>query len=220
MSPGPTRRLRADAARNSEKIVRAAREVYAESGPDASLDDIARRAGVGIATLYRRFATKEDLVKAALEQSIAEQLQPAIDQALTDDNPLHGLGAVLRATLSLVAREHHTLAAADRSGALTAEITASYLDSLTLLTHRAQEAGLVRADVVPDDLHKIMGMLISLLWSTSSEGGGGSEGGAEAGPEGWSRYVTLVLDGLSPLGATPLPPLVPGWECRGGTRGG
>ena len=75
------RPLRADAARNVERILRAARDVYGELGPDAPIEAIARRAGVGERTLYRRFPTKADLVRAALDQSIAEDLTPAIEDA-------------------------------------------------------------------------------------------------------------------------------------------
>jgi AcrR family transcriptional regulator len=192
-----SRRLRADAARNSERIARAAREVYAEIGPDATLDDIARRAGVGIATLYRRFPNKEELVRAALEQSIAEQLSPAIEQALGDDDPKRGLATLMGATMSLVAREHHTLAAANNAGTITAEVTAPILDSLTLLTRRGQEAGVFRADLVPGDIHTMMAMLAGVLPNM------------DPGGDGWQRYVVLVMDALSPVGASPLPPAVP-----------
>ncbi|MDT5254781.1 MAG: hypothetical protein QOH07_3735, partial [Mycobacterium sp.] len=65
------RPLRADAARNAERIVRAAREIYAEFGPEAPIEAIARRAGVGERTLYRRFPTKAELIRAALDQCIA-----------------------------------------------------------------------------------------------------------------------------------------------------
>ncbi|MGW2051781.1 TetR/AcrR family transcriptional regulator [Streptomyces sp. NPDC001858] len=198
--------MHTDAARNAQKIAHAAREVFAAAGPDAPLEAVARNAGVGIATLYRHFPTKEDLLKAALRQSVAEQLQPAIELALANGNPRDGLEIFLRATLSMVARERHILTAADRSGALTAEITEPYLESLTLLTRTAQDAGLVRADVVPDDMHKLMSMLMSLFWTTPSE------------DEDWSRYVTLLLDSLSPLGATPLPPAGPRRPC--GERAG
>jgi AcrR family transcriptional regulator len=199
-----SRRMRADAARNSERIAGAAREVYAEVGPDATLDDIARRAGVGIATLYRHFPNKENLVRAALEQSIAEQLSPAIDEALRDDDARRGLVTLMEATLGMVAREHNTLAAANNSGALTAEVTAPIIDSLALLIRRGQEAGLIRDDVVPDDTLRIMGMLASVLTSMDPESAG------------WRRYVALVLDGLSPVGATPLPPAVPMWQPQTG----
>ncbi|MFC4563388.1 TetR/AcrR family transcriptional regulator [Nocardiopsis mangrovi] len=193
MTPEAPRPLRADAARNSEKILRAAREVYADSGPDAMLDDIARRAGVGIATLYRRFPNKEALVRAALEQSITGRLAPAIEQALADNDPRRGLSTLMDATLALVAGERNTIAAAENSGALTAEIAAPFLDSLVELTRRGQDSGLIRSDVLPEDMHRIMGMLTGVLWST------------DPGSGGWSRYVTLIMDALSPEGATPLP---------------
>jgi AcrR family transcriptional regulator len=200
-----TRRLRADAARNSARIARAAREVFAETGPDATLDDIARRADVGIATLYRRFPNKEELLRAALEQGIGEQLSPAIEQALSDDDPKRGLVTLMEATLSMVARERNTFAAAHNSGALTAEVTAPFLDSVTLLTHRGQQAGLIRADLVPDDINVIMGMLASLLACMDSEG------------DGWRRYVALMLDALSPVGASPLPAADPMRQAHPGS---
>ena len=75
------RPLRADAARNAERILRAARETYGELGPDAPIEAIARRAEVGERTLYRRFPTKGELIRAALDQSIEEDLMPAINEA-------------------------------------------------------------------------------------------------------------------------------------------
>jgi hypothetical protein len=94
-------------------------------------------------------------------------------------------------------RERSTLAAASNSGALTADIAAPLLDSLTELTGRAQQAGLIRADLTPEDIHRILGMLTNVLW------------GMEPGSDGWRRYVVLVLDALSPDGASPLPPAQP-----------
>jgi AcrR family transcriptional regulator len=207
------RHLRADAARNAERILRAAREVFADVGSDAPLEEIARRAGVGVRTLYRRFPCKEELVRAALEQSIADELSPAIERALGDDDPKRGLVTLLEATLSMVARECNTLAAAKNSGAVTAEIYTPLLDSLAQLTRRGQQAGLIRADLAPEDMHMILGMLTSVLWSTDPRS------------EGWRRYVALVLDGLSPVGANPLPPAEPmrqpsqgcGWPPMPGT---
>ncbi|MFJ9213385.1 TetR-family transcriptional regulator [Streptomyces sp. L-9-10] len=194
MATDATRHLRADAARNSEKILRAAREVYAEIGPDAMLEDIARRAGVGIATLYRRFPNKEALVNAALKQSMTEQFSPAIEQALSDEDPRQGLVTLLEAALSLVARERNTVAAVHNSGAFTKEVTAPFTDAQTLLVQRGQKAGVIRADLVPSDMERIMGMLISVLWNMDPE------------TEGWRRYIVLVLDSLRPAGASPLPP--------------
>jgi len=113
------RPLRADAARNAERILRAAREIYGELGPDAQVEAIARHAGVGERTLYRRFPTKGDLIRAALDQSIAEDLTPAIDKARAAADPLRGLAQLIEAAISLGAREHNLLTAAYRSGSPT-----------------------------------------------------------------------------------------------------
>jgi AcrR family transcriptional regulator len=193
----PDRPLRADAVRNIERILRAGRAAFADLGPEAPLEEIACRANVGIRTLYRHFPHKEDLVRAALRQSVTEDLSPAIERALGDDDPLRGLTGLIEATLSLVDRERSTLAAANNSGAVTTDIVAPLLDSLSDLTGRAQQAGLVRADLTPDDMHRILGMLITVLW------------GMPRNSDGWRRYVVLVLDALSPDGASPLPPAAP-----------
>jgi AcrR family transcriptional regulator len=192
-----SRRLRADAARNSERILHAARESYAQQGPDVPLDEIARRAGVGVATLYRRFPSKEAVARAALDQCLAEEISPTIDRALGDDDPRRGLVTLLEAAMSMAGREPYTLAAAKHAGALSPKISGPFLDALTRLARRAQQAGLLRADLVPDDLHRILVMLLSVLWTMDLPG------------DGWRRYVTLVLDGLSPVGASLLPPAVP-----------
>lgn len=190
------RPLRADAARNAERILRAAREVYGELGPDAPIEAIARRAGVGERTLYRRFPTKGDLVRAALDQSIAEDLSPVIERARHADNPLRGLTDLIEAAVALGAREHHILAAARKAGSLTADVSADLNEALGSLARRAQQAGQVRADVVPDDLPRIVAMLNSLLWTM------------DPGCDGWRRYVALMLDAITTEG-DPLPPATP-----------
>jgi AcrR family transcriptional regulator len=192
-----SRRLRADAARNSQRIIRAAREVYADEGPDALLDEVARRAGVGRATLFRRFPNKEELMRAAIDQIVAEQITPAIERALGDDNPRSGLTTLFETVLSLVAREHNLVAAARACGAVTPDATAPFRQAMAQLTQRAQQAGLIRADLVPNDVLRIVAMLIGVL-STMNPAS-----------EGWRRYLALVLDALSPAAAHPLPPAEP-----------
>ncbi|MDX2939565.1 TetR/AcrR family transcriptional regulator [Streptomyces ipomoeae] len=199
------RRLRADAARNSEKILRAARAIYAESGPDASLEEIARRAGVGIATLYRRFPNKEQLVRAALKQKITEEMSPAISRALDDSDPLRGLATLWEASVSFAARERGMLGAVSHAGSLASELSAPFYEALILVARRAQIAGRVRADLVPDDLHRITVMLLSVLHTVQPEN------------DGWKRYITLMLDGLAPAQPTVLPSPEPLRQTR--TRG-
>ncbi|GLV87578.1 hypothetical protein Slala03_72670 [Streptomyces lavendulae subsp. lavendulae] len=187
------RPLRADAARNVEKIVRAARDVYAEQGPEAPLDEIARRAGVGIATLFRRFPDKAALLRAVLDQQFTQDVLPVIDRALVDEDARRGLTTVIEAALTSAADEHHVLTAARNAGVFTAETSARFFDALDPLVVRGQRDGVIRADLVPDDVQRVMGMLVSVLWTMDPAEGG------------WRRYVALVLDGLSPAAASPLP---------------
>jgi AcrR family transcriptional regulator len=178
------RPLRSDAARNADRILRAAREVYASIGPDAAVDAIARRAGVGERTLYRRFPCKGELIRAALDQSIAEKLSPAIERASRRSNPLQGLTHLIEAAISLGAQEHNLLAAGCRAGVL-ADISVALDEALQDLMTRAQSAGLIRADLAGEDLPRIIAMLNSVLWTMDPSG------------DGWRRYVALVLDGMT-----------------------
>jgi AcrR family transcriptional regulator len=188
------RPLRADAARNAERILRAARAVYGKFGPDAPVEAVARHAGVGERTLYRRFPTKADLVRAALDQSIAEDLTPAIEDARHADNPLRGLTQLIEAAIGLGAREHNLLTAAHRAGSLTADISDSLNEALHELVRRGQQAGLVRADLAADDLPRLMAMLYGVLPTMDSNS------------DGWRRYVALILDAISITERQPLPP--------------
>jgi AcrR family transcriptional regulator len=192
-----SRPLRADAARNAERILRAARQSYAEHGPGASIEEIAHRAGVGVTTLYRRFPNKDGIARAALDQAIAEQIAPAIDRALADEDAHRGLTMLLSAAMSLSSSEPSTLAAARDAGALPAPISTQLFQALTSLAQRAQQAGQVRADLVPADVYRVVAMLMGVL------------GTMPPGSDGWQRYVSLVLDGLSPVGASLLAPAVP-----------
>lgn len=191
------RPLRADAARNVERILRAARDVYGELGPDASAEAVARRAGVGERTLYRRFPTKADLVAAALDQSIAEDLTPAIDKARRAKDPLRGLTQLIEAAIALGAREHNLLTAARRAGSLSSDISASLDEALGELMREGQRTGRVRSDLVADDLPRLIVMLFGVLSKM------------DAGSDGWRRYVALMIDAIAVDERLPLPPASP-----------
>ncbi|ATE54466.1 TetR/AcrR family transcriptional regulator [Actinosynnema pretiosum] len=217
MKAEPDRRPRADAARNIEHILCAAREVFARVGPDAPLDEVAKHAGVGVRTLHRHFPRKEDLVRATLDRALTPDFAHAITRANSTPNPLQALTALIEETLTLVDRERPTLAAASNPSALTSAIAEPLLDTLTELTEKAQRATLIRPDLTPHDVHRLLGMLTSVLW------------GMAPGDQGWRRYLVLLLDALSPTATTPLPPASPphpastGAECvparRTGTSG-
>ncbi|HEY4042887.1 MAG TPA: helix-turn-helix domain-containing protein [Rhodopila sp.] len=187
------RPLRADAARNAERILRAARDVYGELGPDAPVEAVARRAGVGERTLYRRFPTKSDLIRAALDQSIAEDLTPAIEDARRRNDPVRGLTQLIEVAIGLGAREHNLLTAAQRAGSLTADISDSLDKALNDLVRRGQQAGRVRSDLVADDLPRLIAMLYGVLSTMDSNS------------DGWRRYVALIVDAISTGERRPLP---------------
>jgi len=188
------RPLRADAARNAERILRAARDVYGELGPEAPIEAVARRAGVGERTLYRRFPTKSELVRAALDQCIAEDLTPTIEAVRGATDPMEGLAQLIEAAISLGAREHNLLTAARRAGSLTPDVSTALYEALDDLARRGQQAGVVRADLVPADLPRMIAMLHSVLWTMDTD------------DDGWRRYVVLMLDAISVDRRRSLPP--------------
>jgi len=196
-APGQ-RRLRADAVRNAERILRAAGQAFAEVGPEVALEEIARRAEVGVATLYRRFPNKELLVRAILEQRFAEQVQPAIERARTAADPWRGLVSVLEATIAMASREKATLKAAKELSAVTGELVTRLLSGLAEIIRRAQREGVVRADLTPDDLPRIVVMLAATARLSD-----------QPDNEDWRRYLALLLDGCRPAAASPLPPATP-----------
>lgn len=188
------RTLRADAARNVARILRAALDVYGELGPDAPVEAVAPRAGVGERTLYRRFPAKADLIRAALDQGIAEDLTPVIAEARRCEDALHGLAQLFEAAIALGSREQNLLIAAQRAGSLTADISDSLTGALNELVVRGQQDGVIRENLVAADLLRLIGMLYSVL-STM-----------EPASDGWRRYVALVLDAISTSERRPLPP--------------
>ncbi|MET9630890.1 helix-turn-helix domain-containing protein [Lentzea sp. NPDC006480] len=148
--------MRADAARNREKVLEAARELFAAQGFDVPLDEIAARAGVGPGTVYRHFPTKQALFQAVTEARVAAMIESA---ALPAEDPR----AALFAFLGRMAEE--ASAKRDMSDAITVtpELRKSLHATLGGLLHKAQEAGEVRTDVTATDLVILMkGMLQSL----------------------------------------------------------
>lgn len=168
--------LRADARRNLERVLDAATAVFAEEGPDASVAEIAHRAGVGQGTVFRRFPTKDDLVFAVVERHVA-QMHVLAKEALASDQPgeaffdfVRGIGQLVMSTPGLHACVVHC---GEKPGA-------AELDELgRKVVARAQRAGAVRTDVRPSD---VQALVRSALTSA---------------PEGqWERYLAVVLDGL------------------------
>jgi hypothetical protein len=116
-----------------------------------------------------------------------------IERARRNRNPLRGLADLIEAAISLGAREHNILAAARKAGSLTAYVSTPLYEALVDLAGRAQEAGLVRRDLVTEDLPRIMAMLNSVLWTMDPTS------------DGWRRYVALILDAISTTKQRSLP---------------
>jgi AcrR family transcriptional regulator len=194
----PARPLRRDAELNRQRILRAAAEIFTEQGLQVTLDDVARRAGVGVGTVYRRFPDKEALTDALFTERL-DALVALAEDALADPDEWGSLvsffeqaGALLAADRGL--RQLFTFAAYgyDRVGQARARMQ----PLVTKLVTRAQAAGAVRADLRPTDVPLIEFMLAGV-----------AEYARNTRPEVWRRYLALLLDGLRPAraGTTALP---------------
>ncbi|MEY9774891.1 TetR/AcrR family transcriptional regulator [Arthrobacter sp. MW3 TE3886] len=178
------RPLRADAARNVDKIIAAARQCFREHGPEVPLQTIAVTAGVGPATLFRNFADKEELVLAALNQQLRLQVDPAIDEALADPDAAAGLFRVIDATMRVASEEANLLGAvAGRRGLLTG-ITGGLIESIAVLLGRGQGQGTLRSDISMTDMIRLLAMLIGVVDTM------------EPGSDAWRRPVALVEDAI------------------------
>ena len=191
------RRLRADAERNRTAIVAAARDVFAEHGLEAPLEEIAQRAGVGIATLYRRFPAREQLVAAALIDKVTQYAAAAAEAAAASD-PWEGFVSYVERICELQAADRGlsdllsmTLASDEHIEQLRATANAQ----VVRLIERAKAAGKLRADFVGEDL------LLLLIASAAV----GQATRADA-PDAWRRFMTLVLDAFERGDGSPLPP--------------
>jgi AcrR family transcriptional regulator len=187
---GP-RRQRADAARNRQRLIDAAAEVFAARGMDATLDDIARHAGVNVATAYRHFANKHELAREFLQQCVNRAVTVA-EEAAADPDPWAGLTSFLQRSLELIASNRALVDMLKRAyGAeQLADLLARTSVPLEQLLARGRAAGVVRADVAATDFAPILEMLSTIT-------GRGLPGLPH-------RYIALILAGLRP-GQDPLP---------------
>jgi AcrR family transcriptional regulator len=181
--PVAPRPRRADAQRNYDKVVSAAQEAFAETGTSASLEDIARRAGVGIGTLYRNFPNRQSLLEAVYVGEVQRLSQSAEEFAGLP--PWEALEGWLHRFVGYLATKRalasEMLQYMDRSAPLFGECRTLMYSAGEPLLRRAQEAGVVREDVtLPDVIQLLMG--IANLPS--------------AEPETVQRLLTVALDGL------------------------
>lgn len=154
-----SRKPRADSLRNREKLMAAAREVFSAGGPDASLEKVAKTAGVGIGTLYRHFPTREALFQAVYKREI-DQLVELADNLAADETPFEALRLWLHANVDMVATKKGlkaALAPADGSAdALYADTALRLTTTINKLMKSAVDAGEIRDDMEPEDVMRAL----------------------------------------------------------------
>jgi len=156
------RKPRADSVRNRERVLEAAKAVFSAGGPEASLEAVARRAGVGIGTLYRHFPTREALFEAVYRREV-DQLSELAEQLKDTTDPVDALRRWLKSNVQLVATKKGMIAALALVMQSSSELYAYSFDRLTkaigTLLDRAVAAGEVRSDISAEDvLRALIGM--------------------------------------------------------------
>jgi AcrR family transcriptional regulator len=187
------RAQRADARRNVERLIAAAREAFASEGANAPLDDIARAAGVGSGTLYRHFPTRLALVEAVYRDSV-ERLCADGERLAATEPPAAALVDWLRGFVTVVSEKHGLAAALSDEGraqTLFGECHAMINAAGAALLDRAKDAGAVRDEIPLADLLK-MAKAFALAAETSPEG-----------PALAERLLALSMDGLRPRTSSP-----------------
>ncbi|MGX1675528.1 TetR/AcrR family transcriptional regulator [Streptomyces sp. NPDC055400] len=191
--------LRTDAERNRERLLAAARQVFCQQGLDVPMAAIARQAGVGIATLYRRFPTREDLIGAVFADRM-DAYADAITEALADPDPWHAFAAYIERICAMQAADRGfadlltlTFPTAKALEAKRAEAYEGWLE----LIKRAQGTGRLRPDFSPQDLPVLLMANAAIIAATD-----------DTAPDTWRRHVTYMLQAYAadPADAGELPP--------------
>jgi AcrR family transcriptional regulator len=195
--------LRSDAARNRERILAAAAEVFAARGLDATLDDIAAHAGLGVGTVYRRFANREELVEALFQERLTAVAALA-SEALAETDSWAALTHLVEAIGEVVARDQglfEALICRPDSGGRAA-VRERMLPIVGEIFDRARSDGHLRADAAPTDFPMLLRMIAGVAEFTR-----------DVRPDLWRRYLAIVLDGLradrtelTPLTEPPIDP--------------
>jgi len=188
--------VRRDAERNRQRIIAAAHEVFRERGLSATLDDIARHAGVGVGTAYRRFANKEELIDALFEDMI-DTVEAIAAEAAADPDPWHGFATSLEKVCEVQAFDRglrEVMLGTGRGPQRQAQMLGRIKPLIDGLIDRAKEQGALRPDVQPWDLPMIQIMVAAVTDKTGH-------------PDLWRRYLHLLLDGLraQPGATEPMP---------------
>jgi AcrR family transcriptional regulator len=200
MATTAERPLRRDAERNRQRILDTAGVLFAERGLGVSLDEIARHAGVGVGTVYRRFPDKEQLIDALFEVRLGEILVAATDSAEMSD-PWEAFAHFLERSMELQVKDRglkELLLGTSTAHARIEQAREQIRPIVTALLDRAQQAGVVREDIGVSDL-----MLLQHAIGESADYT------REVAPDAWRRLLSIALDGLRPDRRRPTPMPVP-----------
>lgn len=181
------RPLRADAARNQQRIIAAARELFALRGLEITLDDVAEHAGVGVGTVYRRFANKQELIDGVFEQHIETMAEQA-ELALANPDPWLGIVQYFEFACRNIALNRglgEVIMGLDDGRERVACMRERMQPAVETLISRAHEAGALRPDAEAGDFYALIHMVDAI-----------ADFARNVNPEAWRRYFALILDGL------------------------
>jgi len=188
--------MRADAARNREKVLESADRLFTTAGLKTQMDEVAELAGVGVGTVYRHFPTKENLIEAVVARIFESLLQEA-EAALKDPDP----GAAFRNFFTNMAeiQGRHRAFAEEMAAEIGMPVKAARLkkalhQTITKLVSQAQADGAIRNDIGPADIAMLLSGIAHAV-----------EIGVDFEPDLRQRYINIILDGLRPLNTSPLP---------------
>lgn len=193
-------RLRTDAASNRARVLEAARTVFGRDGVAAPLTTVAREAGVGIATLYRRFPDRDALVAEAFAEALERYRSVATDAAAVAD-PWDSFVALVAGIGEIEADNRGFTHVIQSATPALRPSDAEHAEGYARVVHvleRAQAAGVLRPDLSPEDLPVVSFAIAGILEATRDDA-----------PDAWRRHLALVLDGCRPPAAGELPPPVP-----------
>jgi AcrR family transcriptional regulator len=183
----PPRRLRADAARNQQRILESARRLFAERGLEVTLDDVADAAGVGVGTVYRRFANKQELIVEVFEHNVAEMAE-TVERANDNPDPWAALAEVFEYSCQHMAVNRgfgEVMLEIPDAMERFVSVRDRIKPAIERLIDRARTEGAVREDIAASDFFAMINMVESVASFARS-----------VNPEIWRRYMAIVLDGV------------------------
>lgn len=187
---------RADASANVKKIIAAAQDVFAEHGAAATLTQVAARAGVGNATLYRHFANRQALAAAVYEEIFHAEIEPAVRSLVDQAAPRMAFLDLIEHIVDVMHGQRPLLSSMDQLAVVTAQLFGSDRELLSELIDHGQSIGELRNDLTVDDVSTFVAMVTTASVALNQPS------------ELRRRYLSMMLDALNPSHAQPLPPTV------------